>query len=153
MTTHILLFLSLFYCDFSFGQGHQWVKWQFRAEVVGKDEVVITAKAVMAPGWHIYSQLLNENGPIPTRLTFGTSEAFVLLGTPKEMGNAVRFYDDVYEMEITWYNGEVSFIQKIRLTRPVTTIKGTVEYMSCSEQTCVPGKQDFKIEFPLRKKS
>ena len=47
----------------------------------------------------------------------------VLLGKTEEGGNPVKFHDDTYEMDITWYTTGVSFVQKIRLVQPVTAVK------------------------------
>ena len=143
------LILSL---KLGFGQGTQPVRWHFQSEPAANQEISLTLTASVAPGWHMYSQFMEEGGPMPTRLSFDRSDDFILAGKTEEKGYPVKFHDDTYEMEITWYAGEVSFLQRIRLIQPVAAVNGTVEYMACNDHICVPRKQDFSIVIlPLKK--
>lgn len=139
--------------NLSFAQGNHTVYWQFESVSTVNYEVVLKLTAHVAQGWHLYSQHMNENGPMPTRVTYTVDDGYVLIGQPEEKGNAVKFYDDLYGMEIIWYSGTVTFTQRIKLTRPTTTVKGTVEYMTCNDHICIPSKQDFTIDLQPKKKS
>jgi thiol:disulfide interchange protein DsbD len=136
-----------------FGQGIQPVRWHFQSDPTTNNELVLTLNARIAPGWHLYSQFMEEGGPIPTRISFERSNDYVLAGATEEKGEAVKFRDDTYEMEITWYTAQVAFLQKIRLIQPVTAVNGVVEYMACNDHICVPHKQDFRIAVLPMKKS
>ncbi len=49
-------------------------------------------------------------------------------------------------MDITWYSSIVTFFQKIRLNKPVTTISGKVEYMTCNNEVCIPSMHEFNVD-------
>lgn len=149
-----VLAFTIFYTeDFSFAQGNKTVMWQFEAASTANREVILKFTALVMQGWHLYSQHMGESGPMPTRFSFEGSEDYILIGQPNEIGNAVRFYDEDYATEITWYTGTVTFIQKVQLVKPITSVRGSVQYMTCNDHSCIPSKQDFKIEILPRKKS
>ena len=141
----ILFFIFLFF-GFHISKGQGPVVWRFDADPLRGHEATLHISARLAPGWHLYSQFLKEGGPVPTRIKFHASDDYVLKGVTGESGIAARFYDDTYEMEITWYSEEVVFEQHILLHRPVTSIRGVVEYMVCNEEMCIPGQRDFSID-------
>jgi DsbC/DsbD-like thiol-disulfide interchange protein len=135
-----------------FGQGIQPVRWHFQWEPAPNQEITLILTANVAPGWHVYSQFMEEGGPMPTRFSFDRSDDYIPSGKIEEKGNPVKFHDDSYEMEIIWYTGEVSFLQRIRLSQPEAKVNGVVEYMACNDHICVPRKQDFNfIILPLKK--
>ena len=41
-------------------------------------------------------------------------------------------------MELNWYEKEVTFIQRIKLTGENFTVKGYLRYMTCDDQSCLP---------------
>jgi hypothetical protein len=139
-------FFFLLVFDVALGQAGPPVVWHFDAAPVVANEAVLSFSARVAPGWHLYSQHLKEGGPIATRFRFQPGDDYILSGTTLEKGTAQKFYDDIYEMDIIWYSGDVTFSQSIRLLKPVTTIKGTVEYMTCNLETCIPAERAFSIE-------
>lgn len=137
------IFLNITFC---LSQNLQPVKWDIQCNPVRQPEAVITLTATMAPGWHIYSQFMEEGGPIPTRFKFQQDDAYRLIGTTTEKGKEVKFYDDIFEMEIIWYEEKVSFLQKIILHEPAATVKGKVVYMTCNNETCISAEHEFSIE-------
>lgn len=147
-STSRLMLLLLCFGNPCLGQASEAVRWRFGAETAGSHEVTIHLSATIAPEWHLYSQYMNEGGPIPTRVSFEKNDDVLLLGLTEEKGQAVRYHDDIFDMDVTWYSGEVSFVQKARLAKPAVTVKGTLEYMVCSEHLCVPQKRDFTINIP-----
>lgn len=139
-------FLSILCFQYCSGQGGAPVIWNFDAAPLVEDQTTLSFSATLAPGWHLYSQHIKEGGPIPTRFRFQPGGDYILTGTTEEKGNAEAFYDDTFEMEIIWYSGNITFLQSIRLLKPVTLIKGTVEYMTCNAEICIPAEREFSIE-------
>ncbi len=127
------------------GQQAAPVSWRFEALPERAGETTLLFTAALAPGWHLYSQHLKDGGPVPTRFRLEPGDDFICETTIQEKGAAHTFYDSMYEMDITWYAGAVSFEQKIRLVNPIQAIRGTVEYMTCNDRMCIPGEQQFKI--------
>lgn len=133
------------------GQRSAPVDWDFKVEQRSNHGILLCITAKIAPGWHLYSQHLKEGGPQPTRFSYHQNDTYIVMGQAEEMGNRTTFYDDIYEMEITWYSKAATFLQKFRLNEPVTTIIGEVEYMTCNNQVCVPDKKEFEISVNLLK--
>lgn len=143
--TCLFLFCS-FAIHFTHAQKAEPVVWQFHAEPAQGDRITLYVHALLAPGWHLYSQFLNEGGPVPTRFYFDKLDGLVPIGKTRERGEAVTFYDSTYEMEITWYTGEAFFEQDLSLHRNATTISGHVEFMVCNDEMCVPAVEEFEVE-------
>jgi Disulphide bond corrector protein DsbC len=142
------------FCPFhNFAQANQTVQWRFKYEYVNRQEAILSLTANVAPGWHLYSQYMEEGGPQRTHFIFEGNQDFDLVGNTRETGDRTAFRDETYEMEIAWFSGEVSFQQRIRFTKPMVKVAGKIEYMTCNNQVCVPAKQDFYFDLqPLKKK-
>lgn len=87
---------------------------------------------------HLYSQVVPEDGPIPTRFSYQSNEKYLKKGnTQEESGETV--FDPVFEMDIKYFDSKATFKQRIRLKGKVPfTVKGTVEFMVCDESRCLP---------------
>ena len=113
------------------------VKWQFGAKKINNDEAVIFMKATMDNGWHIYSQHVEDGGPIPTSFSFSPSGDFTLVGTTAEPKPKVK-HEEVFKMDVGYFDKEVVFQQKVKLKKGQATVKGAVEYMACDATRCLP---------------
>jgi hypothetical protein len=141
-------FLLVFQVSTCCGQSLTPVTWTFSAMPLQGREATLVITAGITAGWHLYSQSIRSGGPIPTRIKFTEGNDYILRGTTVEKGDAASFYDDTYEMEITWYQGVVTYLQPVILTGPTATIKGSIAYMTCNSHVCVPGEQPFIIRLP-----
>lgn len=130
------------------GQNSSTVRWQFSAETVTPHESILMLKASLMPSWHLYSQHLPEGGPAPTRISFHPDTGYQLKDSTVEKGEAVTFYDRTYDMEITWYAGSVTFMQRVLLDHKPLTVRGQIEYMTCNTQVCQVFRQPFAILLP-----
>lgn len=152
----LLLFVlfSLFLCVSSIhAQKNPAVKWIYKLERLSANEVLLTMTANVAPAWHLYSQFLEPGGPLPTRFTFTNSNEYTVAARTEEKGQMKKYFDDTYEMDITWYSGTIVFSQKITVHQPMTLIKGKVEYMACNDEVCIPDKWEFSIPVNLSQRS
>ncbi|GGD20699.1 protein-disulfide reductase DsbD family protein [Hyunsoonleella pacifica] len=122
----------------TYSQIYEPVKWTTKVEKVSDTEYKLISKASIQNGWHLYSQNVPEDGPIPTTFTYNNAEAsFTLVGdTKEEEGHTVN--DPVFEMEITFFEKTATFEQLIKVTRDVSPIKGFVEFMVCDDTRCLP---------------
>jgi DsbC/DsbD-like thiol-disulfide interchange protein len=121
------------------------VLWSFDGKMVSDHEAKLSLKASIAPGWHLYSQFIGEGGPVPTQFIFSPSNEYELVGQATEEGTPFRYYDKLFEMEITWYEHEVQFKQLLRLHRPGVKVSGRVEFMACDSHLCIPASRPFSI--------
>ncbi|WP_353127755.1 protein-disulfide reductase DsbD N-terminal domain-containing protein [Parapedobacter pyrenivorans] len=113
------------------------VKWQFGAKKISSDEAVVFMKATIDKGWHIYSQNIEEGGPIKTSFTFSPSNEYALIGKPAEPKPKSK-HEEVFGMDVSYFDKEVVFQQKIKLKKGSTTVKGAVEFMACDANQCLP---------------
>lgn len=122
------------------------VKWSYSAQKTGKNEANILIKADIQKGWHLYSQFIEDGGPIPTSFTFSPSKDFNLEGKVSESPKAVTAFDPNFGMKIAWHETQVVFTQKIKTTSDKFTLKGVLEYTVCNNNKCLPPtEQEFSI--------
>ncbi|MDR0349128.1 MAG: thioredoxin family protein [Tannerella sp.] len=115
------------------------VKWNIKLidSESAEKEIQFTAKA--DKGWHLYDVNLPEGGPVSTRFTFEKKQGVELTGTPTPSVAPQKAHDEVFNMELRWYDGTVTFIQKIKVTDPKKfKLSGEVEFMACNDETCLP---------------
>ena len=121
------------------------VKWSFSSVNLGENKVEIRMVADIQPGWHVYSQFIEEGGPIPTSFTFTPSKDYTLIGKVSESPKAISSFDTNFKMKIAWHEKQVVFKQLIKVNY-AGSIKGTVEFMVCNDQKCLPPEE---LEFSL----
>lgn len=114
------------------------VKWSTSVEKISDTEYDLIAKAKIERGWHLYSQSVPDNGPIPTTFTFETNDKFEITGnTVEEEGRTVD--DPVFGMRIKFFEDAAEFRQRIKLlTNELSIVKGEVEFMVCDDMRCLP---------------
>ncbi|MFA6945326.1 MAG: cytochrome c biogenesis protein CcdA [Pedobacter sp.] len=122
------------------------VKWNFSSEKINDKEsnLIITAK--IEKGWHVYSQFIEEGGPIPTSFKFKPSSDYKLTGKVTESPKAITAFDKNFNMQIAWHKDQVIFKQKVSLLVPKTSISGTLEFMVCNDERCLPPAE---VEFTI----
>lgn len=123
------------------------VKWSFSSEKLSDKEsnLVITAK--IDKGWHLYSQFIEEGGPIPTSFKFQPSADYKLVGKVTESPKAINAFDKNFNMQIAWHQDQVVFKQRVSLNVPKTRVKGVLEFMVCDDHRCLPPTEvEFEID-------
>ncbi len=99
-------------------------------------KLIFTAK--LDKGWHLYAQDVAEGGPIPTNFTFNNSPTtYELVGETSEP-NVPTYYDEVFGMEIKYFEKEAVFFQTIKIIDPEAIIEVEVEFMVCNDSMCLP---------------
>jgi len=113
------------------------VKWTTSTEKISDTEYKLISTATIDAGWHLYSQSVPEDGPIPTTFTYEDNGLFKIFGfTSEEEGHTIE--DPVFEMRIKFFENKAVFEQKIEVLSDKTTINGFVEYMVCDDEKCLP---------------
>lgn len=129
------------------------VKWSTSVKKISETEYDLISKATIEGGWHLYSQVVPEGGPLPTVFTFEENNAYKTIGKVKE-GKGVTELDPVFDMIITFFSNTATFTQRVQLTGDKgTTIKGEVEFMVCDDTRCLPPNYvDLIFKIPDPKK-
>ncbi len=125
------------------------VEWEFSTKAVDKDTYEVIMTASMEHPWHIYSQYMEDGGPVPTTITFTENPAIQLVGETKEDCIPIEKYEDVFMLDTRYYEGVVHFVQTVKLrtgTKAPVTVEGTVLFMACSDEQCLtPQERHFKV--------
>ncbi|MBR5863421.1 MAG: thioredoxin family protein [Alistipes sp.] len=138
----LLLLVAAISSVMAFAQPVDPVAWSSSVEQVAEGEYRIVIKADVEQGWHIYDLGPYEGGPMATAFTFEPAD-YELVGGVEAQGELVRHYDDIYEMEIGYYEGEVVFSQVVKSAG--AKIVASVEYMACNDSNCISSDKDFSF--------
>ena len=138
MKKHLILLFALIAFAIGNSQILEPVKWKTSIEKFSDTEYNLVSKATIESGWHLYSQNVPADGPIPTTFTFDDANgAFKIIGNTGELeGKTVD--DPVFQMRIKFFEKSAIFVQRVQLLGDVTSVKGTVEFMVCDDTRCLP---------------
>lgn len=121
------------------------VFWKTSVEAQGDGLYKITFKASIEQGWHLYDMGPYEiGGPMATAFTFEPASDYSLEGEMTAEGELIKHYDDVYMMDVGYYEGSVAFSQLVKSSEGAV-VKVAAEWMSCNDQNCVNSDKDFEI--------
>ena len=116
---------------------------------VAEDIVEVTFSGKIDAGWHVYSTGLPEGGPISATITTETADGAKAEGKLGHRGNEVNKFDNMFQMNLRYFENSVTFVQKYKITGKTYHVKGYLEYGSCNDEMCMPPTQvefDFKGE-------
>ena len=102
----------------------------------GEAELVFTAS--IDAGWHVYSTELGNDGPISATFNAVKMEGAELVGKLQARGKEIKKYDKLFDMDVRYFEKAVTFVQKIRFTKPTYDIDCYVEYGACNDRSCLP---------------
>lgn len=125
------------------------VKWSFDQKKISDKEIEVSFHATIDSGWHLYGTDLPDGGPVSTTFKFTPdSTNYRFSGSLISVTKPVKQFDKIFNLELTYYAMEAHFTRRITLLndRPFT-IKGSIEYQSCNDETCTMDEADFS--FPV----
>ncbi|MDC0479278.1 thioredoxin family protein [Flavobacteriaceae bacterium] len=122
------------------------VVWSTDFKKLSDTEYLLIFNASVQPKWHLYSQSLPEDGPLPTEFIFeGEGTAFEWVGEMEE-SETVTAFDPIFEMDLSWFEGEATFQQKIRLLKPdLGAISGEINFQACDDKVCIFRNEPFRF--------
>ena len=126
------------------------VRFTVEQKKTGTGELEIRFKAEIDEGWHVYGPENAEGGPTVATLTLENSKGVELKGGLKVDGQVHRAMDEMFEMEVTYVEGEASFVQTLAITEPAYEVSGYLTYGACSDQNCMPPTD---VEFSFKGQS
>lgn len=137
MKKTLVLILALV-AQYSFAQILNPVKWELSVVPVEPLEYELVFTANIEKNWAIYSQFLEEGGPLPTVISFEASPFYETLGAPHEKPlNKVTKHDAVFEMVVSKFYKRAVFVQRIKIIeQSAFDLIGNVEYMTCDDSRC-----------------
>jgi len=121
------------------------VVWESKVEQLTEDRYQLIFEAGIAPNWHLYSQFSDPEGAIPTEFVFDQTDSFKLVGNVTESESVVD-YDQVFEMDLTYFNDSAIFQQQIQvLDDRLTQIKVEINYQACDDELCIFRTETFAL--------
>jgi thiol:disulfide interchange protein len=133
-----------------FGQTYNPLKWTFESRNLQGDEFELIFQGTLEKGWYTYSQFLQDDGPVPTSLTFESTN-FELLGKAVEEGNKITVdKDPVFDIPLTKFKDRFIIKQRVRVKDYSKPITGYLNAMCCDQEKCLPPK-DYEFAFVLKK--
>lgn len=138
----LVLVLALVISSNVFSQIHNPVKWSTSANKISDTEYELVATATIEGAWHLYSQTVPEDGPIPTKFVFEGNSNYLKKGnTKEEEGHTID--DPIFQMKIKYFDKKASFKQRIKLkTKKAFQVKAVVEFMVCNDTQCLPPNEE-----------
>lgn len=102
------------------------------------DEAEIIFQGTIEPGWHVYSTDLGNDGPIEATFNVVKIDGLELVGKLKPVGKVITKYDKMFGMDLKYFEGKATFVQKVRFTKPEYEIDAYLEYGACNDESCMP---------------
>lgn len=150
MKKTILSLLLSFISLTLFAQIQNPVKWTYSVENNGKEEATLVIKASIDKGWHLYSQFIGEGGPVPTSFRFDKNNNYTLVGKVNEIPKAKPIFDEIFGMQVAWFESSATFKQKIKVSSNKDfKINGALEFMVCDDKQCLP-PEEVEFSFDIK---
>ena len=124
------------------------VKWTTKIEKKSETNYILTFNGVLEKDWHMYSQFTPEGGPLPMEVIFENQKGnYKLIGKAKE-GKTTTAYNDVFEVNETFFVKNAQIQQEIDVTNPkIKTIEVALNYQVC-KQSCINLEKKFTFVIP-----
>ncbi len=115
------------------------VNWRVTVKMTSEKEGILTMRATLEPGWHLYGTTLPEGGPKATQFDFAESKGIKFTGQLTPSIKPVEVEDKMFGMKLNWWDKTVTFTRTFTVTNPAeAVVKGNIYYMACNNQTCMP---------------
>ena len=122
----------------AFAQVQSPVSFTVSQKRISVSEIDIVFKGKIAAGWHVYSTGLPAGGPTSASFSFDKKNGVEAVGKLKHIGKESSAFDEIFEMNVRYFEGTVTFVQRVRLTRQEYSASGYLEYGACNDQNCTP---------------
>jgi len=134
-----LTFIFLIMLLFGVANAQQKISWSYSAKKLPNNKYEIHIIATPPPGWHIYSQLTPDGGPVPTTFKFSKNALVMVQSKMNEKGKVVSYFDKNFKVDVKYFEGKADFVQVVTVKGNIkTNISGEVESMICNDRTCMP---------------
>jgi thiol:disulfide interchange protein DsbD len=111
----------------------------------GSQYEVIFEAQISPLGWHIYD-LGPYEAPMATEFDFSTSKGIELVGPVRQIGEPIRYFDDIFGFELGYYEGVARFAQTVEVIEAGAVLGGEVDYQVCNDMACVRASWEFEVQ-------
>ncbi|MCQ2110041.1 MAG: thioredoxin family protein [Bacteroidaceae bacterium] len=117
---------------------------RIRIEADSLPSAEIVCPLTIKRGWHVYSTDIPSGGPNPTEIVLDSISGATLDGPLYFVGQEKNAYDNLFDMEIRFFEGSVEFRQKLNITSDDYYVSGYLVYSACNDHECLP---PTRVEF------
>lgn len=119
------------------------VRWRTTVKMTSETEGVVTIKALISDGWHLYGLQMPEGGPKPTSFDFSGSNGIKTDGEIRPSESPIEQVDPLFGKKLSWWDRNVAFTQNfILIDKKDARVKVSISYMSCNGESCTPPKSE-----------
>jgi thiol:disulfide interchange protein DsbD len=119
--------------------------WTFKSNKLNDSEYELVFTADIIPNYHMYSMNVSSGGPMPLKIVFEPGNGYELVEGIEARSPEHEEFDEIFEMDVKYFDSEAIVVQKVKLTADKAVIKGAVEYQTCGENQCFQGEDDFSF--------
>lgn len=122
--------------------------WSFTSKKIKSGLYELHLTATVKEGWATYSQWTPEGGPEPTVISFDKNPNVLLGGKAKEVGVMKKKHEEVFGVDVHYYEKKVDFVQVVKVTNEKgnKVISGKVKYMTCDKEQCINLEEEFSVQ-------
>lgn len=130
--------ILLLACGLASAQIFEPVAWSTSVRTLEGGRLELVASAKIDAGWHVYSQFIGSDGPIPT--TFMTPDSKdLVVQRPVREPKPITEFDKNFGMELAYFSKKVDFvIDAKRKNQKAFTYTAEVDFMVCDDERCLP---------------
>ena len=132
------LFLLLLIVASASAQIFEPVTFKTEFKKLSDTEAEIIFTAAIESGWHLYSTDLGDDGPTSASFNIDKMEGVELLGVLKPIGDEISKFDNLFDMQVRYFENSAKFVQKLKFTAAKYSIQGYLQYGVCNDETCLP---------------
>ena len=114
------------------------VKFTTQLKTGSGPEAEMIFSATIDPGWHVYSTNLGQDGPIEASLHVNKLDGAELVGKLTPRGKEISQFDEMFGMNLRYFEKSVQFVQKVKFTKPQYNIDAYLEWGACNDEMCMP---------------
>ncbi|MDO9256365.1 MAG: cytochrome c biogenesis protein CcdA [Bacteroidales bacterium] len=138
--------LNLLFGVSAFSQLQEPVKWTFKANRINDTIAELQFITKIDATWHLYSQKLPPDGPLPTVFKFDKNNGFQLIGKVAE-SKSFEEYDEMFEMKVSYFAMQAVFVQKVKIqSNQSVKITGEIDYQACDNKSCISDTKVFSFD-------
>ena len=124
------------------------IRWSFadpapRSPAAAGATLKLRVQAEITEGWHLYSLVPLEGGPIPTKIWLPEGQPFTHVGAVDAPPPRV-VHDPNFDMQVGYYDGDPVFTLRVKTAPDAPqgkhTLKVNARYQACNDNLCLPPK-------------
>ncbi|WP_117174397.1 protein-disulfide reductase DsbD domain-containing protein [Mariniflexile rhizosphaerae] len=126
----------------------KWTSKLSKQDIKQGDVIELIFKIQLDATWHLYSNVQDYKiGPLPTVFAFSPNGSYKLVGDVVAIG-AKKKYDDVFEVDVNYFESTAEFRQKVKILSKNPVIKGSYTYQVCTtvDGKCILGDDEFEFQ-------